>query len=85
MFTPGIEALSRLGCQASGVEFLNTISDANNLPRFTHKELLVTGPSLWQQKSQPKCGLGLEALLHRRLTWLPLPLSQHGQCQLRLT
>jgi hypothetical protein len=38
MFTPGIEALSRLGCQASGVEFLNTISDANNLPRFTHKE-----------------------------------------------
>jgi len=42
MFTPGIEALSRLGCQASGVEFLNAISDTNNLPRFTHKEL-VTG------------------------------------------
>ena len=43
MFTPGIEALSRLGCQTSGVEFLNAISDANNLPRFTHNELLVTG------------------------------------------
>ena len=43
MFTPGIEALSRLGCQASGVEFLNAISDANNLPRFTH-EKLVSGP-----------------------------------------
>ena len=43
MFTPGIEALSRLGCQANGVEFLIAISDANNLPRFTHKELLVTG------------------------------------------
>ena len=43
-FTPGIEALSRLGCQASGVDFLNAISDARNLPRFTHKELLVTGP-----------------------------------------
>jgi len=42
MFTLGIEALSRLGCQASGVEFLNAISDANNLSRFTHKEL-VTG------------------------------------------
>jgi hypothetical protein len=44
MFTPGIEALSRLGCQAIGVEFLNAISDANNFPRFTHQELLVTGP-----------------------------------------
>jgi hypothetical protein len=43
-FTPGIEALSRLGCQASGVELLNVISDANNLPRFTHKELLATSP-----------------------------------------
>jgi hypothetical protein len=43
MFTPGIEALSRLGCQTSGVEFLNAISDANNLPRFTHKKMLVTG------------------------------------------
>src|SRR5216684_4148426 len=29
--TPGIEALSRLGCQASGVEFLHAISDVNNL------------------------------------------------------
>ena len=28
----------------SGVEFLNAIPDANNLPRFTHKESLVTGP-----------------------------------------
>jgi hypothetical protein len=44
MFTPGIEALSRLGCQASGVELLNAISDANNLPRFTHQESLVTDP-----------------------------------------
>jgi hypothetical protein len=44
MFTPGIEALSRLGCQVSGVELLNAISDANNLPRFTHKESLVTAP-----------------------------------------
>ena len=42
MFTPGIEALSRLGCQASGVEFLNAISDANNLPRLTHKGSLAT-------------------------------------------
>jgi len=42
MFTPGIEALSRLGCQASGVEFLDAISDATNLPRVTHQELLVT-------------------------------------------
>jgi hypothetical protein len=60
MFTPGIEGLSWLGCQASGVEFPHTISDANNLPRFTHKELLVTGPSLWQQKSQPKSRCGLD-------------------------
>jgi hypothetical protein len=36
MFTPGIEALSRLGSQASGVEILNAISDASNRPRFTH-------------------------------------------------
>ena len=36
MFTPGIEALSRLGSQASGVEFLNAISDASNRPHFTH-------------------------------------------------
>jgi hypothetical protein len=43
MFTPGIEALSRLGCQASGVEFLNAISDAKKLPRVTHKEVLTTG------------------------------------------
>ena len=45
MFTPGIEALSRLGCQASGVEFLDAISGANHrrLPRVIHKELLVTG------------------------------------------
>ena len=43
MFTPGIEALSRLGCQTSGVEFLNAISDSNNLPHLTHNELLVTG------------------------------------------
>ncbi|KAI0270961.1 hypothetical protein BGY98DRAFT_923254 [Russula aff. rugulosa BPL654] len=34
--TPGIEAMSRLGCQASGVEFLATISDAYKLPRITH-------------------------------------------------
>jgi hypothetical protein len=44
MFTPGIEALSRLGCQASGVDFLNAISDAKNIPRFTYKESLVTDP-----------------------------------------
>jgi len=42
MFTPGIEALSRLGCQANGVELLNIISDANNLPHITHEKLLVT-------------------------------------------
>ncbi|KAI0271984.1 hypothetical protein BGY98DRAFT_1004275 [Russula aff. rugulosa BPL654] len=36
MFTPGIEALSRLGSQDSGVEFLNAISDASNRPHFTH-------------------------------------------------
>ena len=42
MFTPGIEALSRLGCQSSGVEFLTAISEAYKLPRITHKELLIT-------------------------------------------
>ena len=42
MFTPGIEALSRLGCQASGVEFLNAIYDTNNLPPC-HMKLLVIG------------------------------------------
>ena len=41
--TPGIEALSRLGCQANGVEFLAAISDAYNLPRITHEGLLVAG------------------------------------------
>jgi hypothetical protein len=39
--TPGIEAMPRLGCQASGVEFLTAISDAYNLPRITHEESLV--------------------------------------------
>ena len=34
--TPGIEALSRLGCQASGVEFLNSISEAHHRPRLMH-------------------------------------------------
>jgi hypothetical protein len=43
MYTPGIEALSRLGCQTSGVEFLDAISDANHLPRFTRQELSITG------------------------------------------
>ena len=43
MFTPGIKALSRLGSKTSGVESLNAISDANNLPRFTHKEVMATG------------------------------------------
>ena len=53
MSTPGIEALSRLGCQASGVEFLNIVSDGygfthtkrqdvSNLARITHEGLLVT-------------------------------------------
>jgi hypothetical protein len=42
LFTEGIEALSRLGCQASGVEFLDAISDSNNLPRLSHKELSIT-------------------------------------------
>ena len=40
--TPGIEALSRLGCQANGVEYLTAISDANNHPRITHEVSLVT-------------------------------------------
>ena len=39
--TPGIEALSRLGCQTSGVECLGAISEAYNLPRITHKESLA--------------------------------------------
>jgi hypothetical protein len=39
--TPGIEAMSRLGCQATRVEFLTAISDAYNLPRITHEESLV--------------------------------------------
>jgi len=34
--TPGIEALSRLGCQVSGVEFLTAISNTYDLPRITH-------------------------------------------------
>jgi hypothetical protein len=41
--TPGIEALSRLGCQTSGVECLTAISEGYNLPRITHKESLVAG------------------------------------------
>jgi hypothetical protein len=40
--TPGMEALSRLGCLAGGEEFLSAISEAYNLPRTTHKELLDT-------------------------------------------
>ena len=40
--TPGIEALSRLGCQCSGVEFLTTISETYKLPCATHKETLIT-------------------------------------------
>ena len=39
---PGIEAISRLGCRTSGVEFLTAISDAYNLPRITHEESLVS-------------------------------------------
>ncbi|KAH9986859.1 hypothetical protein BJV77DRAFT_809240 [Russula vinacea] len=39
--TPGIEALSRLGCQSSGVEILAAISEAYSLPRVTHKESLA--------------------------------------------
>jgi hypothetical protein len=39
--TPGIEALSRLGCQTSGVEFLTAISEAYNLSCIT-PELVVT-------------------------------------------
>ena len=42
--TPGIEATSRLGCQASGVEFLAAISDAYTLPRITHDESSVASP-----------------------------------------
>ena len=34
--TPGIEALSRLGCQASGVEFLDAISNVHGRARLTH-------------------------------------------------
>jgi hypothetical protein len=37
--TPGIEALSRLGCQTSGLELLNDISEAYNIPCVTHKVL----------------------------------------------
>jgi hypothetical protein len=40
--TPGIEALSRLGCQSSGVEFLTAISEAFSLPLITHGELSDT-------------------------------------------
>ena len=41
--TPGIEALSRLGCQHSGVEHLTAICKAYDLPRITHEESMVTG------------------------------------------
>ena len=33
MFTPGIEALSRLGCQSNGVEFLDIIEECAHRPR----------------------------------------------------
>jgi hypothetical protein len=42
IYTPGIEALSRLGCQSNGVEFLTAISEAYNLPHITHNELSGT-------------------------------------------
>ena len=35
--TPGIEALSRLGFQASGLDFLDTISEAHDLPCLAHR------------------------------------------------
>jgi hypothetical protein len=38
--TPGIEALSRLGCQVSGEELLSAIAEAYNLPHITHRESL---------------------------------------------
>jgi hypothetical protein len=41
--TPGIEALSRLGCQSSGVEFLTAISEAYKCPLITYPELSITG------------------------------------------
>ena len=86
LFTPGIEALSRSGCQTSGVELLNAISDENNIPLFTH-ELLVAGSVILkvQVPVEVWSRIGIEALLHRQPTWSPLPLSRHGQCQLRLT
>jgi hypothetical protein len=40
--TPGIDALSRLGCQASGMEFLTAISEAFYLPCITDSESFVT-------------------------------------------
>jgi len=41
--TPGIEALSRLGCHTNGVEFLEEVAEEHDLPLITHKELLATG------------------------------------------
>jgi hypothetical protein len=40
--TPGIEALSRLGCQANGMEILTAISEALYLPCITDSEALDT-------------------------------------------
>jgi hypothetical protein len=42
--TPGIEALSRLGCQSSGVEFLTAISEGYNIPHITDMDLSGTRP-----------------------------------------
>ena len=39
--TSGIEALSRLGCQTNGVEFLNAIAEGHGRARLTHRSRSV--------------------------------------------
>ena len=84
MFTPGIEALSRLGCLASGVDSNSSIT---SLRRTISHVSNIRGWPLprWRQKWQSNFGRGLEALLDRRPTRLHLPLFRHRQCQLRPT
>ena len=77
--TPGIEAMSRLGCQASGVEFLTAISDAYNLPRIAH-----ASTSSITAKVPVEVWTRMEIYLRRQQTWLISPLYLHRRCQLRL-
>ena len=51
VFTPGIEAPSRLGCQPSGVNLLKVISEADNLSRNWHNSGLLPPRPIWLSTS----------------------------------